>query len=68
MAGRKKAKVASRGVKNNAPIPKDDGTRWMVINKTTGRPAYLVDGGLMKADAERLAAGLLVETEIKEIG
>lgn len=41
--------------------PKDDGSRWSIVRN--GRPVYLGEG-LMRADAQRIADGLLEPAEL----
>lgn len=53
--------------KSNLPVEKDDGTRWIVVNRETERPAYLPRNGVRKAEAERLSEGLVVDSYIKQI-
>lgn len=49
----KRANAASKN--SNAPVPKDDGTRWVVLRDD----GQVYPGpGVMKAQAEHLAAGL----------
>ena len=44
---------------------KDDGSRWAVVDPVTKRPLYLrTEEGLKRADADRLASGLLTPAEV----
>ena len=45
--------------------PKDDGSRWRVVEAASEWPVYLpTTEGLTRAEAERLAAGLVMPTKI----
>lgn len=45
--------------------PKDDGSRWQIMSKATGRPVYIQAGeGLKRPEADRLASRLLTPTEV----
>jgi hypothetical protein len=48
-----------------APAPKDDGTRWAVVRH--GEAVYGPGQGTTRVEAERLAAGLLMPTEIVRV-
>jgi hypothetical protein len=64
---KKKAKVATRNKPQQEQIEKDDGTRWIVWNLDTDRPAYLSKGGVVRGQAERLAKGLVAPAAIREV-
>lgn len=59
----KKARRAG-GKKDNAPVEKDDGTRWTVHNRETGHQVY-PGIGMIRSQAERLATGLYEPAEIR---
>lgn len=59
--GRKANKAVQE--ESNAPVPKDDGTRWLVVRH--GRPVYA--GATTRAEAERLASGLLYPASIIQV-
>lgn len=62
----KSTKRARRaGTKSNAPVAKDDGTRWAVVR--AGTPVYSHTSGLVKGEAQRLADGLLEAAEVVQI-
>lgn len=63
----KKARRAGGRKVSNAPVEKDDGTRWIVWNLDTDHPAYLTKGGTTKAEAKRLAEGLVAPTELRQV-
>ncbi|CAB4182483.1 hypothetical protein UFOVP1328_14 [uncultured Caudovirales phage] len=45
--------------------PKDDGSRYQIVSIETGRPVFLpTEDGLVRPEAERLAARLLTPTRI----
>lgn len=50
---------------SNAPVPKDDGTRWLVVRHR--EPVYGPGVGITRGEAERLATGLLEPAEIRQI-
>lgn len=50
---------------SNAPVAKDDGTRWLVVRH--GEPVYGFTGGLIRGEAERLATGLLEPAQLRQI-
>ena len=64
MASKTTKKARKAGVKNNAPIEKDDGTRWIVVRD--GLQVY-PGSGIVKAQAERLAQDLLEPASIKQV-
>lgn len=59
----RKANAAHKG-KSNAPVEKDDGTRWMVVRD--GKPVYM-GAGVSRAQAQRLNDGLLVPGELVQV-
>lgn len=62
----KTTKKANAAVKkgNNAPAPKDDGTRWIIMRD--GRQVY-PGPGVTRAQAQHLAGGLLEPAEIVQV-
>lgn len=59
-------KAWHRAKAENAPSHKDDGTRWRVVRGDV--PVYgVARGGITRAEAERLAGGLLEPAEIVQI-
>lgn len=59
----KKARNAAKKM-SNAPVPKDDGTRWIVMRN--GEQVYL-GSGVTRAQAEHLNEGLLVPGELVQV-
>jgi hypothetical protein len=59
----RRANAASKG-KNNAPIEKDDGTRWVVVRD--GKQVY-PGTGVTRAQATLLNEGLVVPGELVQI-
>lgn len=67
----KTSKKANAAVKKqgNAPVPKDNGDRWVVMHKFEGTERQLYPGsGLKTADAEQLARGVLGHCWLKQVG
>lgn len=60
----KKKKNSSK--QSNAPVERDDGTRWQVID-LDGKPVYPGGKGVSRKEAERLADGLYMVAKIKQI-
>lgn len=61
--GRKANQFGKKG-KSNAPVEKDDGTRWTVHDHKTGQQVY-GGTGVTRGQAERLATGLVAPSEIR---
>jgi hypothetical protein len=60
----KKANAAAKS-KDQRPVPKDDGSRWIVVRH--GRPVYPSHGGTTLAHAQQLEAGLLEPAELIQV-
>lgn len=50
---------------DHGPREKDDGTRWLVVRH--GALVYGSTGGIIRSEAERLAAGLLEPAQIMQV-
>lgn len=50
---------------SSAPIPKDDGTRWLVMRH--GTAVYRSTAGTTRREAERLRDGLLDPAELLQV-
>lgn len=59
--------MAAKNKKPHVPQERDDGTRWTVIDIASGNPVYLSAGGSTKAQATRLAEGMLAPARIEQI-
>lgn len=57
-------KAWHKNKQDNFPVEKDDGTRWQVVRN--GRVVYHGEG-LTKAQAHRLADGLVDPAEIRQL-
>jgi hypothetical protein len=66
MASKTSKRANAANKKNNAPVPKDDGTRWTVHDTETREQVYL-GSGIMKSEAERLATTLLRPAYIVQV-
>lgn len=65
MASKTTKRARNAAVKSNAPVEKDDGTRWVVMLKNDDGPdypAYLGGNGVTRSQAERLSEGLVGES------
>lgn len=63
----KRANAAVKG-KGNAPRVKDDGRRFVLVHSFEGVERQVYPGpGVMLADAEQLAAGLVEKVKIVEV-
>lgn len=64
----KNSKIARRTAgkaSSNIPVAKDDGTRWIILDKDDHQ--VYPGTGIVKAEAERLADGLLEPGRISQI-
>jgi hypothetical protein len=64
MASKTGRKANAAAKKSNAPAPKDDGTRWVVMRD--GAQVY-PGSGVARAQAEHLNNGLLVPGELLQV-
>jgi hypothetical protein len=62
----RRANAAGKKKVDNAPIPKDDGTRWTVHDTETRAQVY-PGSGIMRSEAERLATTLLRPAYIVQV-
>lgn len=65
--GRRANAAVQKG--SNAPVIRDDGSRWHVMDGETKLPAYLPTAeGVTRAEGERLATGLVRPAYLVEVG
>lgn len=60
----KTARRAAHKVSSNAPVQRDDGTRWIIVRE--GRQVY-PGAGITRKEAERLRDGLREPAEMVQV-
>lgn len=59
----RRANAAGKKKGNNIPVPKDDGSRWIVVNHETGEQVYS-GSGVSRSQAEHLGTGLVAPARL----
>lgn len=62
----KTTKRARAAAKSNAPVEKDDGTRW-IVRLTEDNHAVYGTKGVMRSQAEHLSSGLVAESYLEQV-